>query len=287
MTSGLDANRAGVQAVDLADSWHADAFGRLRVSDIYSVFDSKLIYDLQPSWWEDTVSGAGAAVTYNAARSSATLTTGATTAANKAERQTRRYFQYVPGKSLVVFLTGVIGNGVTNCRKRWGYFDSNNGVFFQQDGDTISVVRRSDVGSVGTPTEDEVEQAAWNIDPLDGTGPSGIELDLTQANIFVIDLQWLGVGRVRMSVDIDGEIVPCHEFLNANALTSIYMRAADLPVRYSITNTGTATGTGSMEVICTSVAQEGGYGQRANEYPFSANTGIDRYQLRVRAPLNF
>jgi hypothetical protein len=118
------------------------------------------------------------------------------------------------------------------------------------------MVQRSDVS--GAPVDTSVAQADWNLDPLDGTGPSGITLDLTKGQILVVDFQWLGTGRVRMGFDLDGQIVYAHEFRNANLITSVWMRSPNLPVRWQIETVGAATGSAELEAICCMVASEGG-----------------------------
>jgi hypothetical protein len=157
-------------------------------------------------------------------------------------------------------MSAVIGSGQANTVKRVGYFDDNNGIFYQLNGTSLSVVRRTSVS--GAAIDTTVSQASWNLDPLNGSGPSGITLDLTKAQVLVIDLQWLGVGRVRLGVDIDGEIIYCHEFLNANSLTSVYMSTPNLPLRYEIVNTGVTAATASLEAICMVAMNESGFNPR-------------------------
>jgi hypothetical protein len=103
-----------------------------------------------------------------------------------------------------------------------------------------------------------VAQDDWNGDKLDGTGDSGYTLDLTKAQIFWEDFEWLGVGSVRCGFVINGETIICHTFQNANNLTSVYMTTAILPVRYEITNTG-ASNVATLKQICSTVISEGGY----------------------------
>jgi hypothetical protein len=73
----------------------------------------------------------------------------------------------------------------------------------------------------------------------------------------IVDLEWLGVGRVRLGFVIDGKIYYCHELLNANVLTLVYMSTPNLPVRYEIGNNGTGAAS-SLVHICSSVMSEGG-----------------------------
>lgn len=243
------------RTIQAGDSASIDAFARLRVSNPETLFDSKQIHDSQPLFWDDQqVSGGGTTSTHNANQASTTIAVGATTA-GKRVRQTKQRMNYQPGKSALIFLTGVIGAGASGITAQIGYFDDNNGLIFQnKDGVMQVVVRTKTSGSVVNNT---VNQASWNLDTMNGTGPSGITLDFTKTQIFLIDFEWLGVGRVRFGFVVDGIPIYCHEVLNANALTVVYMSTPNLPVRYAIENDGTA-GAASLTHICTTVISEGG-----------------------------
>jgi len=129
-------------------------------------------------------------------------------------------------------------------------------------------VRRTYV--TGSPVDNAVAQSSWNIDKMDGTGPSGITINTGLTQIFVIDFEWLGVGRVRFGFNVDGQTYYCHEFLNANVITTVYMQIPNLPVRYEISNDGTGAAA-TMVQICSNVSSEGG--QLAVGTTFSKNRG--------------
>lgn len=262
----------------LADTAALDAFSRLRISPPLTLFDSTLQYDKSPLLWDEWVVGGGAG-THDPNNSAVILSTGAGTATHGCWRQTREYIRYQPGKSQLVLMTGVMGAIKANVRQRIGYFDDNNGLFFEEDGSDLKVVRRTYTS--GSPADNAVTQANWNLDTMDGNGPSGITLDMDNAQIFVIDMQWLGVGRVRFGFDVDGTIVYCHEFLNANSLIVPYMTTANLPVRYSIENTGAAGSTTQMTQVCTSVISEGGF-EDERGLGFTANNGITAVSVTTR-----
>lgn len=232
-----------------------DAFGRLRVSNPVTIFDSKQLVDKQPLFWDDQlVSGSGGASTYNTNQSSTTLSVASSTAAVRV-RQTFRRFNYQPGKSQLILLTGIFDTGGTGIIKRIGQFDANNGLFFEQNGTTLNVVRRTKTS--GTVVDNPIAQSSWNIDKLDGTGESGITLDVTKTQIFVIDYQWLGVGTVRFGFEIDGKLYYVHQINNANNLNLVYMSTPNLPLRVEIINDGTGAAN-SLTHICASVVTEGG-----------------------------
>ncbi len=243
-----------VAVAGYSDSPSLDAFARLRVSNPETHFENKQIFDKQPLIWSE-LTGSGGAVTYNPTRASTTLSiTG--TSGSIAARQTKQRINYQPGKSLLVISTFVFGTGSANVSKKVGYFDNKNGIFFEQSGSNLYLGIRSDVG--GTPIDTMVSQSSWNLDPLDGSGPSGITLDISKAQIFTTDVEWLGVGRVRTGFIFNGSPVYAHEFNRANTLTSVYMSTPNLPVRYELTNEA-AGSANSLEEICSTVISEGGY----------------------------
>jgi hypothetical protein len=242
-------------SVTAQDSGSIDAFGRWRTSEPFTLFDSKQIHDNQPLFWDDQeTSGSGTSSSHSVNEAATTISVGATTAGTRV-RQTFQRFNYQPGKSQLILCTFGEFDTSTGITKKVGYYDDDNGLFFQSEEGTLSVVRRSNV--TGTPVNNSVAQANWNLDKLDGTGPSGITLDLTKTQISFTDFEWLGVGRVRMGFVIDGMPVYCHEFNNANSLDVVYMSTPNLPVRYEISNDGTGA-TDDFVHICSSVISEGG-----------------------------
>jgi len=145
----------------------------------------------------------------------------------------------------------------TNLRQRVGYYGAQNGLYLQLNNSTLSFVERSLV--TGVVTESVVNQSAWNVDKMDGTGPSGVVLDITKAQILFMDIEWLGLGTVRMGFVIDGNYYVCHKFHHANFIDSTYITTASLPLRYEITNTGDTSGASTLKQICSTVLSEGGY----------------------------
>lgn len=230
-----------------------DAFGRARSSAPYTLFDSQNRYAKNDYFSETTATGG--TVTYDANSSTVSLNVTASSG-SEVVRQTYRSFSYQPGKSLLVMNTFVMPTASANQRIRIGYFNTQNGVFIERDGSDVYITRRTYV--TGTAVDNRVAQADWNGDKLDGTGDSGFTLDLTKAQIFWEDFEWLGVGAVRCGFVIDGQLITCHTFKNANSLTSVYMTTAILPVRYEITNTG-ASSIAALKQICSTVISEGGY----------------------------
>jgi hypothetical protein len=241
---------------------NVDAFGRLRTSAPYTIFDSQNRYAIDNQF--DTSTATGGSTTYLPNESSVRMDV-TTSSGSEVVRQSYRCMPYQPGKGLLLLATFVMNTAKTGLRQRVGYFGTQNGVFIQQNDSTVSFVLRSYIsGSVSDART--VNQADWNGDKLDGTGDSGYTLDLTKAQILWMDFEWLGVGSVRCGFIIDGNYIVCHTFENANDITSVYMTTAILPVRYEITNTAATASASSMKQICSSVVSEGGYEQTSIEH---------------------
>ena len=248
-------NETGIKAID---SPSIDAFGRWRVSQVETLFDSKQLYDSQPLIFDDKeVSGGGTTSTHSIYTASTALQVSASTA-GKRVRQTFMRFNYQPGKSQLILCTGVLNlsGGGAGIKQAFGYFDDSNGLFLQNNEGTIQMVKRNRTG-VATVVDTEVNQADWNLDKMTGEGVSGVNLDFTKAQILLMDFEWLGVGRVRMGFVVDGKIYYAHEFNHANNVTAIYMQTPNLPIRYEISNDGTG-GVAVLSHICSSVMSEGG-----------------------------
>lgn len=239
---------------------NVDAFGRLRVSEPYTLFDSQNRYAIDNQF--DTSTASGGSTTYLPNESSVQMSV-TTTTNSEVVRQTYRVFPYQPGKGLLMLATFCMNAPTADLRQRVGYFGPQNGVFLQANGTTISFVLRTYTSGSVDDTR-AINQADWNGDKLDGTGDSGFTLDLSKTQILWMDFEWLGVGSVRCGFIIDGVYVVCHTFNNANSLNKVYMTTAILPVRYEITNLGAVSA--SMKQICCSVVSEGGYEQTSIEH---------------------
>jgi hypothetical protein len=265
VTGNVNATITGTSTTTLGTG-STDAFGRLRVSEPYTLFDSRARYYDHNDFSSST--STGATVVYDANGSTYQLNV---TAANGSSviRETKRVFPYQPGKSLLVMTTFCMNTPKTNLRQRVGYFTTNNGIYFENDGTYNYLVIRS--YSSGALVEDRVRQDAWD-NPF-----AGLNVDRTQ--IFWTDVEWLGVGSVRCGFVVNGAYVLCHTFHHANVAgnTTTYMTTAVLPVRYEITNTAGTSGASMMRQICSTVISEGGY----NAFTYSETAGRGTSVLRL------
>ena len=231
-----------------------DAFGRLRVSNPFTIFDSTNVMSKNDLFDEDLTNNG--TVTYTSNKSTVNLNV-TTASGDKVIRQSKRVMSYQPGKSLFIFNTFVMQTPEANLKQKVGSFDANNGIFFMADGTTLKIVRRTYTS--GSPADTEKSQSEWNGDKLDGTGASGYDLNVDKATILFTDYEWLGMGSVRVGFVIDGKFITAHTFYNANDLDTVYMQTANLPIRYEIETTGTISGAATLQQVCSSCMIEGGY----------------------------
>ena len=231
-----------------------DAFGRVRVSNPETLFDSSHRYS-DNNLWANDITGTAAA-TFVADEGLVDLTVGSASG-DEIIRETTKVFSYQPGKSLLVMSTFVMGAAKDNLRQRVGYYGAANGIYFERVGSALYMVERSSV--TGAMVDTQVAQADWNQDTLDGNGPSGITLDASKAQILYMDVEWLGLGTVRTGFIIDGAFVPAHNFNHANLVNTTYITTASLPLRYEMTNDAATSGASTLKQVCSTVISEGGY----------------------------
>jgi hypothetical protein len=260
-----------------------DAFGRARTSQPLTLFDS--FHRYQDNGRLSTSNSVGTTVTHDANTSSVVCSIG-TANGQYVYRESSRVFAYQPGKSLQILQTYVMAPAQTGLRQRYGYFGKDNGVFIEQDGHNLYfVVRNKPNGSI---IETKVAQADWNIDTLDGSNssvwsetlpsanrnPSGLNLDMSKAQIMFIDIEWLGLGTVRCGFVINGRFIHCHSFHHSNILSSPYMGTACLPVRAEIENTAETSNTSNLRIVCATVISEGGYELRGRQRTIGQDVGV-------------
>jgi hypothetical protein len=250
----------------------------MRTSEPRTLFSSTHVVTDGADFWQTILTGAGA-TTHLPNEAAVRLRCG-TDSGDAVVRQTYRYFPYIPGKSQLIFLTGTVGDETDGVRKRWGYFDSADGLFWEQTAAGVSVVRRSSV--TGSPVDVAVAQVGWNLDPCDGLSPSGITIDWATSQVFVIDFAWLGVSRARMGVVIDGQVIYVHEWLNANVFPGVYMSRANLPVRYEIENLDDTEAATDLLQICSTVITEGGGESDLSTRIRTANNGTASVSVTTR-----
>jgi len=246
-----------------ADSPSVDAFGKWRVSNPTTVFNHKQISD-SGSFYFDIKTIENGDVVWNSGSANSVLSV-TTTSGSSAIKQTKQIFPYQPGKSQLIMMTGNFGTGVGGIKKTMGSFDKEDGYYFQMSGSSFGIGLRSTLNDVFTDTF--VSQSNWNLDKMDGTGPSGNTLDVTKSQIFTVDYEWLGVGRVRYGIVFDGSTSYVHEINNNNTLNSVYLKNPNLPIRAEITTNYNASSTSELIMICSTVISEGGFDNTGRRIP--------------------
>jgi hypothetical protein len=234
-----------------------DAFQRLRVSSPHCLFDAQFTYGLQDLLFERYIDGAGVQITHDTVNRCALLESITSSIGAQVFMQSYEYMRYYPGISSQILITFNMIEIDADTIKYAGYSDGSNGFEFRVNGtaaagEELELMILSD-SAVG---DQKVSQPNWNLDKLDGTGKSGITLDVTKTQILAIDFQALYVGRVRFGFVIDGKLIYVHEFLNANLQDNAYIQTANLPIRAGMTCV--ASSTTSMRLICSSVITENG-----------------------------
>jgi len=263
--------------VSTDDAMSVDPFGRWRTADPGYRFDGQMTYQISADQWDSKAVGAGSTITHDATERWAVLSAAAVNPAS-CILQSHYHAPYTPGRGQLALVTGLFGaTPSAGCYRRMGYFDGTNGIYLEQTSTAVNLVLASST-TAGTTT---VAQAAWNLDPFDGSGPSGITLDLTKTAILVIDLQALYAGRVRVGFDINGVIYAAHQFTHANLIAYPYIGQANLPIRWECGGTGSAV---VMNGLCASVISEGG--ADLDGIPgrtFTANNGATPVGVTTRA----
>ena len=118
----------------------------------------------------------------------------------------------------------------------------------------------SDSSIVSKIITTRVAQADWSIDPCDGTGPSGFQLNHARIQMAYMDYSWYGAGKVRFGFkDQNGDVIYCHTFVHGNFEREAYMRSGNLPARYEIENIGTPSYVPALAHWGTSVIMDGGF----------------------------
>ena len=256
-----------------ANATSLDSFGRLRVSNPVTLFDSTHRYRDNELW--STSTNGTASATFNADQGLIDMTVD-NSSGSQVIRETTKVFPYQPGKSLMIMSTFAMDSVKTGLRQRVGYFGTQNGVYLEKDNAEVSFVERTSVS--GSLVENKILQEDWNVDKMDGTGRSGVTLDLSKAQILWSDFEWLGVGTVRIGFIVDGKYIHCHSFHHANQIATTYITTATLPLRYEITNTAATSGSSNLKQICSSVISEGGYSlqgeQRSAAVPITGSKSI-------------
>lgn len=231
-----------------------DASGRSRVSQLLTLGDYKAINDSLPLFYDTQGTGTH---TYTKANSYFDMSVAA---GQWLVKQSKMFHNYASGKSQLIELTFINFVPETDIIKREGYFSSStvspydstyDGFYLESSEGTVKL--KIDRNGVNIAT---IEQANW-IDPLDGTGPSGITIDWNNFQVGVFDFLWLGGTSLRLFFFTQGRLVLAHTYVHSNTEPQTFIQSPNQPVRAEIRSTG---GTGTLKHVCCQVSSEGSVG---------------------------
>lgn len=96
-----------------------------------------------------------------------------------------------------------------------------------------------------SPNASFISQSAWNIDTMDGNGPSRMVLDPSKGNVYQIGFQYLGYGNARFAIEDSqtGQFQACHMIRNANVRTTPVLRDPHVTGIWTVTNNGSTIST--------------------------------------------
>ncbi len=151
--------------------------------------------------------------------------------------ESRKRVRYIPGQGVIIRFTALLTPCAASSTQEIGIGDDSDGFFFGCFGGSFGLDRRQN------GVDNVVPQSAWNGDRMDGTGPSGQTVNVSNGNVYAIQYQWLGFGAVRFFIEdqITGEFVQVHviEYANSSTLPTIFNPT--LPLHAKAVNSGNAT----------------------------------------------
>jgi hypothetical protein len=257
----LDQERSLFEVFNIADHWgnqtdwrpQFTGNNRLKIAPFQTVFFNTFQYGKETDVWDERVVGVGTA-THNVASSNIIMEVGST-AGSKVIRQTKQVMRYIPGRSATLAFAIRLDTPQVGIRRRFGLFDDNNGIYFEDDGGTYSYVIRSSAS--GIVTERKVTRDDWNGEKFDGNGYTGVTADPTKQQMISINYEWYGAGIVEFAWLMKNETIPSHTFDNANTNDRVWCSTPFLPIRVEIENVTGVAGTHYLYQGSNSLIQEG------------------------------
>ena len=256
LAMAYDSYGAPVIRIDDTTKQHTSK-NRVKVSNLAVTTFNSLQYTKGPEVWDEAITGTASSTLNTYYGMMEMMVNGV--AGDEVIRQTRRVVRYVPGRQSEVSMSVIFGTPTTGIRRRFGLFDELNGAYFEDGGDGTyyAVCRRNTASGI---VEERVAREDWNVDRLDGTGPSGITADPTTIQLMVIEYEWYGAGQVEFKFVINNNAYPVHKFDHANRTTEPWSSTAFLPIRAELTNVAGTAGSHTFYVGSTSVSSEGDIG---------------------------
>lgn len=178
-------------------------------------------------------------------------------------RQTRKYIRCEQGNTLSIYITARLNivtymPGNSSSTTYVGYLDDDNGVMFAHKGNDTTGTMAIRLLKNGTATD--IDQGFWNIDNLDGTGPSGIIADWFNIHTYYIEISH--PMTYKFGIIQNGRVYIAH-IINGTTITAPSTYLLDLPIRYGVSIVDTSYDlydfTAGMTHFSTLVTTDGDY----------------------------
>lgn len=268
--------------IQYSDSSNLDAFGRLRTSNVTSLLEYKHTYDKLPLVIDEITAGTATSV-FDSSNSQVVMSVSANNSYVIRQGKSRGIYQ--PGKGQLVEHSFGNFQLETNIIKRVGYYNTTtsapydsviDGYFLESNGvtNTISFQLWHNGSNVLSATT-----SSWLTDDYDVS-----LIDWSKTQLMHTDFQWLGVGRLRFSLIIDGVVKNFVNNSGTNNLSTVYMKAPNQPIRYEIRQNGAGTG-GTFNMICAQVSLEGTINNLQKSSSINAFTIQSKPTLNVKYPI--
>lgn len=239
--------------IKYTDSVNLDAFQRLRVSEVTSLLEVKHVHDKLPLIVNEVTAGTATSI-YDEPNAQVIMSTSANN--DYVIRQTTSRAIYQPGKGQIFEASFSNFQLQINVIKRLGYYTTTtsapynsvvDGILLESNGQTNQISFQ--IWKSGT-TIYSSSTSSWLT-----TDYNVNSIDWSKTQLMFVDFQWLGVGRVRFGLVIDGRVKIFATNSGTNNLSTIYMTAPNQPIRYEIRQVG--AGSGTFNMICSQVSLEG------------------------------
>lgn len=238
-----------------------DSFSKIRVSNGTILGAYNFNYDDLGSLFGSVTVGTGT-VAFESGSGAMNLANNTLSGAYGSYTSNLNHKYFIGQSQLTNLAIALSEDGKTNSRRRWGYYDDNDGFFFESNGTQKNLVIRSSLN--GTVTETVISQSSWNLDTADGShsaeNPSDMQLDFSKTNMYWIDFQW-PIGNVRFGLECDGQRLELHRYSSPNNDTVPLTRRSALPIRVENENLDATASTSELRLYSAGVWTEGKFNE--------------------------
>ena len=206
------------------------AFGDMRVAELTPVAMLTFTYNINGDIVTTSTTNGGSVAQQDALA----VVSSSTDVAGSGEMRSRDLIHYRNGLGAMTRYTAIFTSGVANSQQTAGVGNAQDGFFFGFNGTSFGILHRKNNSDTWIP------QASWNVDPLDGNGPSGMTIDPTKLNVYEIVYKWLGGGQIEFFCEntSGGAFIPLHRIEYSNQHTSPSIYNPSLPLSIAASNTG-------------------------------------------------